>query len=76
MNSDRSKLKQIETEQQQNTHSTETQSSEKVFNGVEEILRYDSDQNPVPASVAERLNESLTKEPKPEVSWWKKMLKT
>jgi hypothetical protein len=41
------------------------------FATVEELLRHDSDQNPVPAEVGERLNASIAAEPKQSRSWFK-----
>jgi hypothetical protein len=43
------------------------------FASVEELLRSDSQQNPVPPEVAERLNQSIAAEPVPEKSWIKRI---
>jgi hypothetical protein len=75
MNSDHSKLRQHESEQLGEAHQSQ-QSGEQVFAGVEEILRFDSDKNPVPPTVAEKLNESIAQEPATSASWWKKLWKS
>jgi len=45
------------------------------FETVEEVLRYDANQTPVPDTVAERLKHSLgdATPPKPPVPWWKRL---
>lgn len=42
---------------------------------AEELLRHDAALNPVPPAIAQRLNESIAKEPKPEKPWWKKIFR-
>jgi len=43
-----------------------------IVGAVEEMLRFDSDQNPVPLEISERLNKSIAAEPKPQRSWFSK----
>ena len=50
-------------------------SAEREFNTVEEMLQYDSDQNPLPEEVAHRVNESIRGEPPPGRSWWQKLFR-
>lgn len=57
------------TEQFQNNQ----QAQGKEFATVDDLLRYDSEQNPVPPEVAERLGESLEAEPKPPQPWYRKL---
>jgi hypothetical protein len=42
------------------------------FENAEEMLRFDSEQTPIPKTVAKRLNESLERIPKPPVAWWRR----
>ena len=75
MSAEQSKLRQ-EAEQEQATEQiqqTVNQGTVKEFATVDDLLRYDSEQNPVPAEVAERLGKSLEAEPKPEQPWYKKL---
>ena len=44
------------------------------FASVDDLLRHDSEMNPVPPQVGERLNSSLAAEPKPERPWYKRLL--
>ena len=45
------------------------------FANVEEMLRHDREQNRLPREVAERVNESIRKEPQPKRSWWQKIFR-
>ena len=81
MNPEQSKLRQEQREEQnheqESAHFQEVsnQSEVKEFATVEELLRYDAEQNPVPAEVAEKLGKSLAAEPAaPRQSWFKKLL--
>ena len=70
MNPLKSRLQQQEQhEVQQNTAQTP---AERMFATPEELLRFDAAQTEVPPGVADRLQESLRKEPKPERSWWQR----
>ena len=51
---------------------TQSQAQVKEFATVDDLLRYDSEQNPIPPEDAERLNRSLEAEPKPQLPWYKK----
>jgi hypothetical protein len=75
MSAEQSKLRQ-EAEQEHATEQiqqTVNQGTVKEFATVDDLLRYDSEQNPVPGEVAERLGKSLDAEPKPEQPWYKKL---
>jgi hypothetical protein len=73
MNSENPKLRQ----EQRSEHDQEVvqhvaqQAEGQQFATVEELLRYDSEQNPVPAEVGERLSASTGAEPKRSRSWFK-----
>jgi hypothetical protein len=73
MNSENPRLRQ----QQRSDHEQEVveqvaqQAEGQQFDSVEELLRSDSEQNPVPAEVAERLNDSIAAEAKPARPWYK-----
>jgi hypothetical protein len=74
MSAEQSKLRQqAEQEQQEQIQSAVNQGTVKEFATVDDLLRYDSEQNPVPAEVAEKLGKSLEAEPKPEQPWYKKL---
>ena len=75
MNPEHSKLRQNESQQLGEVEVSQ-QSGGQTFTGVEEVLRFDSDQNPVPPSVAEKLNESIAREPAAPGSWWKNLWKS
>jgi hypothetical protein len=75
MSAEQSKLRQ-QAEQEQasaQVQNTLNQGQVKEFATVDDLLRYDSEQNPVPGEVAERLGKSLEAEPKPEQPWYKKL---
>lgn len=46
---------------------------EKIFDSVEDMLRYDASQTPPPPSLAGRLAATLAAQPKPQ-AWWKRFL--
>ena len=75
MNPEFSKLHQKEQNEEElnSSQKQEQETAGMEFNTVEDLLRHDSDQNPVPAEVAERLNRSIAAEPKPQRSWIKKL---
>jgi hypothetical protein len=73
MNSENSRLRQneeIQTRQQERQQSAQNALE---FGSVEEMLRHDSRENPVPPEVQHRLGSSMSKEPKPQKSWFKKL---
>jgi len=71
MKPEQSKFKQEEQLEQRQELSQQTQ-EEKVFGSVEELLRYDNEQNPVPAEVGEKVHASISAEPKRNVPWYKR----
>ena len=81
MNPERTQLKQEQRAEQASAHqqiqNTEQQSQAKEFASVDDLLRHDSEQNPVPPEVAERLGHSLESaaagEPKATRPWYKKL---
>ena len=50
------------------------QTSAREFASAEELLRHDAGQTTVPPAIAERLSQSIQKEPKPAPSWWRRLL--
>lgn len=69
-----SRLRQKEEEElAQEAQSNLKAEQGRKFESVEEMLRYDNEQNPVPQQLAERVNESIAGEPKPSQSWWKRL---
>ncbi len=75
MNPDPSKLRQQQQQAEQAIESLGQQEAHSVheFNSVEEMIRFDAKQTLPPASVAERLQESISREPKPARSWWQRL---
>ena len=71
MNPEQSRLRQ--EERSENTHSPleSSQQAGLEFQSVEELLKHDSEQNPVPPELAERLNKSISTEI-PGRSWIKR----
>jgi hypothetical protein len=74
MNPDPSKLRQ---QQQQAEEAAQLQSHEQSeharrFDSVEELIRFDAGQTAPPETVAERLKESIAREPVPR-SWWRRL---
>ena len=75
MSAEQSRLRQEQREEQKSQEvQGSAQGEGKEFATVEELLRYDSEQNPVPAEVAERLGRTLANEPKQEKPWYKRIL--
>jgi hypothetical protein len=61
---------------QQQDHSAETQTAKTTaqqFENVEQLLRYDAAQTPVPPEIARRLNQSVTESPPPRRPWWRRI---
>ena len=77
MNPEFSKLRHEQRTEAEQSHaqvqSQQSQVKANEFATVDELLRFDSDQNPVPPEVGERLNRSLAAEPKPQRSWFRKL---
>lgn len=53
---------------------TTRQPSKHEFETVEEMIRHDASQTEPPAAVAERLADSISKEPKSTKPWWRRFL--
>ena len=74
MNPDPSKLRQ---EQQQAEETAELRREEKAtgleFKLVEDAIRFDAHQNPPPERIAERLKDSIAREPARPRSWWRRL---
>lgn len=70
-----SKFREQETEQAEGKigEQEKTNPAAREFGNVEELLRYDAEQNPVPPEVAERVNESIARETPPDRSWWQRI---
>lgn len=66
--------KKFESREQQQVSETQSQqkTSSREFASVEELLRYDAKQTTVPPGIAQRLGQSLQKEPRPARSWWRR----
>ena len=73
MNSEHRKLRQEQQHEQQQDFLEQTAQQGQQFASVEDLLRFDNDQNPVPPEVAERLNSSISAEPKPARPWYKSL---
>lgn len=77
MSNDVSKLR-LQHEQAERTEfarQTERQQEVLEFAAAEDAIRADRDQTAVPPEIAERLNESIRQEPKPERTWWNKLFR-
>jgi hypothetical protein len=62
---------------QQQEHSAETRTvktTAQEFKNVEELLRHDAAQTPVPSEIARRLNQSAAETPLPRRPWWRRIL--
>jgi hypothetical protein len=76
MNPRTSKL-QHEQKQEQTAQGQQTQQVQQApleFAAAEEALRHDAAQTELPPAIAERLRDSIAREPKPAASWWKRLL--
>ncbi|HKS36122.1 MAG TPA: hypothetical protein VJW76_02960 [Verrucomicrobiae bacterium] len=51
---------------------TTRQPPKQEFETVEEMIRQDASQTEPPAAVAERLADSISREPKPAKPWWRR----
>ena len=67
-------VKHTSQEQEQLSEVNAQQTSAREFATTEELLRHDASQTTVPPAIAERLARSIENEPKPERSWWRRML--
>jgi hypothetical protein len=74
MNHHNSRLNQRQQEQSTQHQKTSTETRAMEFAGAEEALRYDAAHTAVSPKVAERLRESIRREPQPAgTSWWRKI---
>jgi hypothetical protein len=60
-------------EQQESATLNQTQHTAIEFASVEEMLRHDASQTPVPSAIAERLHDSIALEPQPTRAWWRRL---
>ncbi|HYE33590.1 MAG TPA: hypothetical protein VEH27_19375 [Methylomirabilota bacterium] len=69
------KLRHKHVEQQRADGAASSQSETVSFQHAEEAIRFDAEQVEPPASIAERLNESIAKEQEQQGggSWWKRL---
>lgn len=61
-------------EQQTTAHQQQTKPGVE-FASVEEMLRHDASQTPVPPAIESRLQESLTQSATTEPSWWRRFFR-
>jgi hypothetical protein len=74
MNPKHSKLRhQHEHEIQEQTVQSHQQQGTAEFASVEELLRFDAQQVSPPPALAERLQQSISKEAPPTRSWWQRL---
>ncbi len=74
MNLDNARLKQEQrVVEEEASHQESARNSGRQFATVEEMLKYDREQNPVPPEVVERLSASLAAEPKSAKTWYQKL---
>lgn len=73
MKPDPSKLRH-QTEETQTEALNQSQQKPAVleFASVDELIRYDAEHTLAPPNVAERLDQSIAKEPKLAVPWWRR----
>jgi hypothetical protein len=60
-------------QQEQTAESKTVKTTAQEFENVEQLLRYDAAQTPVPPEIARRLNESVAKSPPPKRPWWQRI---
>lgn len=58
----------LTSEQQHDTVQHTGEAQGKMFGSPEELLRFDATQTPVPGKLTERLNRSVSLEPRPDTS--------
>ncbi len=75
MNRPTSKLNQRQQEEIVSQQQSAQETAALEFATAEEMLRHDAAHAPVPPAVAERLQKSIEREPKPERSWWQRLFK-
>ena len=70
-NSPKSRLQQ-QQQQEQVEEQQQKQTTERVFETAEEVIRYDAAQTVPPASIGTRLKDSVAHEPPPK-PWWRRL---
>jgi hypothetical protein len=64
---------QEQAAESQTAESLAAHTAAQEFQNVEDLLRHDAAQTPVPPEIARRLSESIA-QPAPRRSWWRKLL--
>ena len=78
MNPRTSKLQHEHEQAQEQTAQAQQQTQQQApleFSTAEEAIRHDAAQTDLPPAIAERLRDSIAREPKPAASWWKRLLR-
>ncbi len=73
MSTEFSRLRQEQRLDQKQFQKGQSRIESKEFASVDDLLRHDSEQNPVPPEVGERLNNSLATEPSPGRPWYRRL---
>jgi len=73
MSTEFSRLRQEPRNEQRQFENQQGQVQAKEFASVEDLLRLDSAQNPVPLEVGEQLNNSIAAEAPPSRPWYRKI---
>ena len=63
-----------EQNQELSSQHQSTQNAVQEFSTVEKLLRHDASQTTVPTAIADRLQKSSADFPRPNRSWWKRLL--
>jgi hypothetical protein len=71
MNPKTPKLQQ--QQKQESTEQTASQETAREFSSPEELLRHDAAQTGPPPTLAQRVAESIAKEPEASRSWWQRL---
>ena len=72
MNHHISRLNEHEHEHTTSHQQSAQQQTAVEFATTEDMLRHDAAQTPVPPAVAERLQKSVEREPRPARAWWQR----
>ena len=67
------KLQQRQEQQLDQQLGAQSQQKLREFGSVEELLRHDAAQTPVPRELAGRVRESVAREPAPKAGWWRRL---
>lgn len=74
MKPDPSKLRQQTREHEEHAlHHAQQNQTALEFESAEKMIRHDAEHTEAPPQIAARLNESIAHEPKPAVSWWRRL---